>query len=573
MLRIDVNNRTIDAEKGETILSALQRSGIHVPTICSMRDLSPTGACRMCVVEVEGKESLVPACSFEVQEGMKIKTHSPRVLRARKTNVELLLSNHPDDCLYCERNKNCELQDLALDLNVRERRIPGGRIPHKIDKSSPAIIRDRSKCILCGRCVRTCEEIMATSTLDFAFRGNDLRIATALSNPLNFSNCTSCGQCVIVCPTGALTEHVQYPELEALMFDHEKTVVVQYSNASALSVSELLGVKAGKDIYGLINRALKLCGFDFVFESAFGNDLMIREQTLLLKERLKRDAKLPLISSSCPAVISYIEQFFPGLIPHLSTLKSPQQLLGSLVKSYFAEMQGLEHRQIVQVLITPCTAAKSESHRVELTNKGYPVIDAVMTTRELARLIKLNGIDLNQLEPEEADSPFCSPSSSARLCAVAGGEMEAMARALYYDANAPESSRKRFGNLRISKPVKELSIHLEGDDVRIASVSGMKNAVPLLRDIEKGQSPFTLLEIMACPEGCVNGGGQPIHHGDHFIRQRIRAVYDEDNQDLERLTYLHTGVKKIYKDFLSGKGGHDNRSLLHTTFSEKEVLK
>ncbi len=274
-IKLEVNGRNIEAEKGETILSALNRNGMHVPTICSVKDLSPSGACRMCVVEVEGKENLVPSCSFPIEGPLKIMTHSPRVLRARKTNVELLLSNHPDDCLYCERNGSCELQSLSEDLNIRERRIPGKRTPHKIDKSSPAIIRDPSKCILCGRCVRICEEIMSTSTLDFAYRGNGLRISTTLGKALNYSNCTSCGQCLNACPTGALIEHVQFPELESHIHAPGKLVVAQYSPAVAISLAEKLGYKPGTDMSGIINAVLRRYGFDHVFETSFGADLMI----------------------------------------------------------------------------------------------------------------------------------------------------------------------------------------------------------------------------------------------------------------------------------------------------------
>ncbi len=288
---LEVNGRQIEAEKGETILSALNRNGLHVPTICSMKDLSPTGACRMCVVEVEGRENLVPSCSFPIDGPLKISTHSPRVLKARKTNVELLLSNHPDDCLYCERNGSCELQSLAEDLNIRERRIPGKKSSYKIDRSSPAIIRDPAKCILCGRCVRICEELMATSALDFSHRGNELRISTTLGKPLNFSNCTACGQCLIACPTGALIEHIQFPELDPHLNAPGKLVIAQYSPAVAVSVAEMLGFKAGTDMSGIIHTVLIRYGFDHVLETSLGADVMIMEQAAIFLERRCWDLK------------------------------------------------------------------------------------------------------------------------------------------------------------------------------------------------------------------------------------------------------------------------------------------
>ena len=366
-IELEVNGRSIKAEKGETILSALNRNGMQVPTICSMKDLSPSGACRMCVVEVEGRENLVPSCSYPIEEPMKIMTHSPRVLRARKTNVELLLSNHPDDCLYCERNGSCELQSLSEDLNIRERRIPGKRTPHKIDKSSPAIIRDPSKCILCGRCVRICEEIMHTSSLDFAHRGNDLRISTTLGKPLNNSNCTSCGQCLVACPTGALIEHVQFPELEAHIHAPGKLVVGQYSPAVAVSVGELLGYKPGTDLSGIINAVLRRYGFDKVYETSFGAELMIMEQARIYQDRKKDGQDLPLITSSCPSWIHYAEQYYPELLPLLSPLKSPQQMAGAVIREWLPKAAESVGKEIVSVVISSCTAAKTETRRVEMT--------------------------------------------------------------------------------------------------------------------------------------------------------------------------------------------------------------
>ena len=571
-VRLEVNGRSIEAEKGETILSALNRHGMHVPTICSMKDLSPSGACRMCVVEVEGSENLVPSCSFPIEGPMKIMTHSPRVLRARKTNVELLLSNHPDDCLYCERNGSCELQSLSEDLNIRERRIPGKRSPHKIDKSSPAIIRDPSKCILCGRCVRICEEIMATSSLDFAHRGNELKISTTLAKPLNYSNCTSCGQCLVACPTGALIEHVQFPELEAHIHAPGKLVVAQYSPAVAVSVAELLGYKPGTDLSGIINAVLRRYGFDKVFETSFGADLMIMEQARIYQDRKRDGQDFPLITSSCPAWIHYAEQYYPELLPFLSPLKSPQQMAGALIREWFPKAEKEEAKEIVSVVISSCIAAKTEARRVEMTRAGIPVIDLVLTTRELARMIKLRGLDLELLEPELPDAPFYSTGSAGKLCGVAGGEAEATVRTIYAQITGTEMPASRLHRFRINKSYREMTVKTGKTEIRMGTISGLANAVALIEELKAGKRKLDLLEIMACPDGCVNGGGQPIPAKEKLIRTRSKAVYDMDNGSKNHTAHGDPLVQEIYRDLLKEAGGKLSQDLFYTTYLKREVL-
>jgi iron-only hydrogenase group A len=571
-IKLEVNGRTIEAGKGETILSALNRNGMHVPTICSMKDLSPSGACRMCVVEVEGRDNLVPSCSFPIEEPMKILTHSPRVLRARKTNVELLLSNHPDDCLYCERNGSCELQSLSEDLNIRERRIPGKRSPHKIDKSSPAIVRDPAKCILCGRCVRVCEEIMSTSSFDFAHRGNELKISTTLGKPLNYSNCTSCGQCLIACPTGALIEHVQFPELESSIHSPDKVVVAQYSPAVTISVAEQLGYRHGTDLSGIINAVLRRIGFDFVFETAFGSDLMIMEQAEIYEERRKEGREFPLISSSCPAWVHFVEQYYPELMPELSPLKSPHQLTGALIRERLPGQLDLGNKEIVSVVITSCTAAKTEARRVEMTREGIPVIDLVLTTRELARMIKLSGLDLEQLDPELPDAPFYSTCSAGKLSAVAGGEAEATVRTLYHKATGKEILPSKLHRFRIHKSFREMTVTAGNREIRMGTVSGLTQAVALLEEIKSGKRKLDLLEVMACPDGCINGGGQPIPVDERVIRARSKAIYDLDNGSSSHSAHENRLLQEIYRDCLGEPGGKLSRELLYTSFTKREAL-
>ncbi len=571
-ITLEVNGRTIEAVKGETILTALNRNGMQVPTICNIKNLSPSGACRMCVVEVEGRENLIPACSFPIEESLVIKTHSPRVLRARKTNVELLLANHPDDCLYCERNGSCELQSLSEDLNIRERRIPGKKSPHKIDRSSPAIIRDPSKCILCGRCIRVCEEIMSTSTLDFAYRGNELQIATTLAKPLNFSNCTACGQCLIACPTGALIEHVQFPELETHIHAPGKIVVAQYSPAVAVSVAEKLGYKPGTDLSGIINAVLRRYGFDYVFETAFGADVMILEQARIYSEKRSGLQEYPLITSSCPAWVQFVEQSYPELIPHLSPLKSPQQLMGSLIREWFPRLYELEGKEIVSVVISSCTAAKSEARRVEMSRSGIPVIDLVLTTRELARLIRLSGLDLEQLEPDKPDAPFHSNGSVGLLTGVAGGEAEAVVRTIYQRKTGNELAPAKLHRFRIHKSFREMMVKAGNREIRVGSVSGLANAVELLKEIKRGKRKLDLLEVMACPDGCVNGGGQPLSMDEKIIRTRSRAIYDIDNGSTLHAAHLNPAIERLYNEFLGDPGGEMSKEILYRTYTKREVL-
>jgi len=530
-IKLEINGKEIEAVKGETILAALNRSGIHVPTICSMKDLIPSGACRMCVVEVEGREKLVPACSFPVEEPMKIKTHSPRVLKARKTNVELLLSNHPDDCLYCERNGSCELQSLAEDLNIRERNIPGKRRAAQPDRSSPAIVRDVSKCILCGRCVRVCEEIMKVSAFDFAHRGNELKVSTTLAKPLNFSSCVACGQCLIACPTGALIENVRFPELSDYIHSPDTTMVAQVTPAVAVSVAEQLGYKSGTDFSRMINAALRQCGFDYVFETSAGADIMIMEQAGILNRRKSGRTGVPLLTSSCPAWVRYVEQFLPELIPHLSPLKSPHQITSSLVKEMLAEQKNDDRRNIVSVVISSCIAAKNEAQRVETATGDHPVIELVITTRELARMIRLSGIDLNRLEPEEPDLPFHCGGSGSMLTAVAGGEAEATIRTLYRQITRRELTAAKLHRFRVHRSVREMVVSAGEREFRLGAVSGLANAVELIEEITSGKRSFDLLEVMACPDGCVNGGGQPHSIDNQIIRSRTKSIYEIENSE------------------------------------------
>jgi NADH dehydrogenase/NADH:ubiquinone oxidoreductase subunit G len=379
LFTIQVNNKKIKAEKGETILSALNRNGIIIPTLCRMKEFTPTGACRMCVVEVEGKERLVTACSQPVEEWMKIKTHSPRVITARKTIVELLLSNHPDDCLYCDSNLNCELQRLSEELNIRERRIRGKKIKQRLDQSSPAIVRELAKCILCGRCVRVCEEVITSTSLDFINRGRQTHIGAAMDRDFNFSSCIQCGQCVLVCPTGALHEKHNFTEVQEYLNKQDIVKAIQYSPVVAAGIAEELGVKYSREFDKSLNAILRKIGFDKVFATGTGTDICITELADQLLEKTDKKSDHPLYITACPAWVKYAEQFIPSLIPLLSTVKSPQQIAGILIKTVVASQLGVQPEQIFSVSVTPCMAMKYEARRDGMMRKGISDVDSVMT--------------------------------------------------------------------------------------------------------------------------------------------------------------------------------------------------
>jgi iron-only hydrogenase group A len=571
-VKIEVNNKEIKVRRGETIMAALESNGIKIPSICAMKNFTPTGACRMCVVEVEGKHGLVPSCSQPVIEGMRIHTHSPRVIKSRKTIVELLLSNHPDDCLYCERNGNCELQKLAEELNVRERRIMGKKNKYKLDHSSPSIVRDPSKCVLCGRCVRMCDERLSVFAIDFINRGNRTVIGTACNKDLNFSSCINCGQCIMVCPTGALFEKDSLPELEDALHNREKTVIIQCAPSVSVTLSEVFGIKPGRDMSGLIHAALRKIGFDRVFDTAFAADLATMELSQELLTRKKQKGNLPLISSCCPAWVKYAEQSWPDLLPFLSTCKSPQQMLGAVLKTHYAETSGIDGNNIFSVAVSPCTAKKFEAQREEMTKRGLSDIDAVLTTRELARLIRLYGIDMNQTEPEPPDHPFGTRSSSGKLFGTAGGMTESLMRTLPFLAEGREPDRQKFSELRGSKGRKEANLKIGKTVYRFAVISGLEHAAPVLEEIRAGVCEYDFIEVMVCAGGCINGGGQPVGADEAVVKARMKALYSIDERELIKVAHKNPSVNALYRDFLGEPYGSRSIPALHTSYSERKVL-
>lgn len=570
---VEVNNKKIEANQGETILELLRRNGINVPTLCHMKDLFPTGSCRMCVVECEGSRNLIPSCSQPVADGMKIQTHSSRVVHARKTIVELLLSNHPDDCLYCERNGNCELQGLSEDLNVRERRITGDKNKYQMDVSSCSIVRDPAKCILCGRCVRVCEEVMGVSAIDFVGRGNQTFVDTPFSKGLNLSTCVNCGQCIMACPTGALKEKNAQAELKTALNDPDVFTVVQYAPSITVSLAEEFGLEPGRDVIGLMNAALRKIGFNAVFDTSFSADLTIMEESAELLDRVKNGGTLPMFTSCCPAWIKYVEQFYPDMLGHLSSCKSPQQMMGAVIKSYYAQQENINPQDIYSVSIMPCTAKKFENQREEMAKDELIDVDVAITTRELVRMIRLFGIDLKKMEPELADSPLGSRSSAGKIFGASGGVMEAAIRTAHYQLTGKEMVQFKVPEVRGFEGRKEAKLNIDGIEVGVAVVSGLGNAKSLVEEIRNGRDDIHFIEVMTCPGGCINGGGQPINVEEENLKARAASLYDIDEVESIKASHKNPYIIELYDKFLGDPLGHKSHELLHTSYSKREVIK
>ncbi len=571
-ISINVNGKKIKANQGETVLNVLNDHGIKVPTLCHLKNMFPTGSCRMCVVEHINSGKLITSCSAAAEDGMEILTHSPRVTEARKVIVELLLSNHPDDCLYCVRNGNCELQGLSQELCVTERRIQGHRNKLPFDTSSVSILRDPEKCILCGRCVRVCEEVMGVACIDISKRGSKSIISTAFNKGLNTSSCVNCGQCIMVCPTGALTEQNHFAEIQEALNNPAKKVVVQYAPAISVSIAEKFGMEPGKDIAGIMNAALRKIGFDYVFDTTFAADLTIMEESNELIKRITENKNLPLITSCCPAWVKYAEEFVPELIPNISTCKSPQQMAGAIIKSYFAEKKNIQKENIYSVSIMPCTAKKFEAQREEMTNKGITDVDAVLTTREFVRFVKLYGINMHEIEAETADSPLGIRTSAGKLFGATGGVAEAAIRTAYHTLSGEELVRFKIPEIRGLQGQKEVHLQIGDLNIGVAVVNGLVNAKKLLDEIKAGRNDIQLIEVMACPGGCVAGGGQPINLDENAVKERIKSLYRIDETESIRVSHKNPDVINLYNDFLGKPLGEKSHELLHTEYQKRDVI-
>lgn len=572
MITLEINGQAVSARAGEMLLKVIRGQGIRIPTLCHMDNLPPSGACRLCVVEVEGQRGLTPSCAYPVSDGMKVQTHSPRVLNARRTIVELLLSNHPDDCLYCVRNHQCDLQNLAAEFNISDRRFAGARQSVARDVSSPSIVRDPAKCILCGRCVRVCEEIQQVSAIDFIGRGGSTTVGTLFDGGLNTSTCINCGQCIMVCPTAALTEKDHIAEVMAALDDPDRFVVVQHAPSVSVTLGECFGLKAGADCDGIMTAALRRLGCDRVFDTGFTADLTIMEEASELAQRIREGGVLPMMTSCSPGWIKYVEQFYPEMLPNLSTCKSPQQMMGALVKNWYTAREGIDPERVFSVSIMPCTAKKFEAQRPEMAPNGRPDIDAVLTTRELARLLRRRGIDPRTLAPVMADTPFGERATAGKLFGASGGVMEAALRTAHHLLTGVDLEEPCFLTLRGPQGCKEATVTFGGQTVNVAVVNGLANAARLMAEIRGGRRTLHFVEVMTCPGGCVGGGGQPLNTDPNRVKARMQALYAIDRAGPVRQSHANPSVQRLYRDYLGEPLGERSHHLLHTRYQTRDVV-
>jgi len=579
-VKVKINGKEYEVESNQTVLQAVRKVGIQVPSLCFLKDINQSGACRVCVVEIKGLRSLVTSCNIPVTEGMDIQTHSKRVINSRRKTVELILSNHSKDCLSCIRNQNCELQSLAQEMNVRHTYIKGAMAKRTLDEVSPGIVRDTSKCILCGRCIEQCKKTQGLGILNFIDRGFETKVGPVFDRSFNDVNCMQCGQCITVCPVGALSEKEEIHEVIAALNDPTKVVVVQTAPAVRASLGEEFGMPIGTRVTGKMVAALRLIGFDRVYDTNYAADLTIMEEGTEFIHRLQTKGTLPLLTSCSPGWIRYMEFEYPDLIPNVSSCKSPHMMFGAILKSYFAQTKNIEPKDVYVVSIMPCTAKKEEKTRLNHTTHMRDV-DAVLTTRELGRLIKLYGIDFETLPDEEFDQDmFGEYTGASVIFGASGGVMEAALRTVTEILTKKPLDNVNFMALRGSEGVKEASLDINGLTVRVAVAHSMRLAKPLLDEIRAGTSPYHFIEIMGCPGGCVNGGGQSIINanvrnvvGSSYMKVRANALYDEDLSRTFRKSHENKQIQELYTKFLGEPGSHIAHELLHTHYTAKPRFK
>ncbi|SHJ51101.1 NADP-reducing hydrogenase subunit HndD [Dethiosulfatibacter aminovorans DSM 17477] len=588
MANITINNKVIEASPDKTILQVAKENNILIPHLCYLEGVHEIGACRLCVVEVEGVKNLMASCITKVQDGMNIKTNTQRVRNARKVMYELILSNHPKNCLSCERNNNCELQALGGIIGVEEDRFAGEMSKDIVDISSAAIERDMSKCILCRRCETMCNDIQKIGILNTQERGFKSVINPGQGLMLDEASCTFCGQCTKVCPVGALKEKSSIENVWDALNDGEKVVIVETAPAIRAALGEEFGLPPGTSVTGKMASALRELGFDYVFDTNFAADLTIMEEGYEFLGRIKdvfingKDATFPMITSCSPGWIKYIEHYYPDQLDNLSSCKSPHMMLGALTKSFFADRTGIDPESIYVVSIMPCTAKKYEITRPEMVNNGLNNVDAVLTTREFARMIKDAGVDFLNLEDGTFDSPMGVSSGAADIFGNTGGVMEAAVRTVYELITGRELpfenlhikpimgvEKIKTASLLIENPVEEWKA-LDGVEVNIAVTSGLDGAGQLLEEIKQGKSKYHFIEIMACPGGCINGGGQPRSDDPEIREKRISCLYTEDEMKTLRKSHENKDILKLYEDFLEKPLGHHSHELLHTTYTKRK---
>jgi len=569
-VKLFINNRQVECESGVTILEAAKTAGIAIPTLCYLKELNEIGACRICVVEVEGAKTMQASCVTPVFPGMKVKTDCHSVRKAQRQNLELILSAHPLNCPTCIRNTNCELQSLAEAFSIREIVFHGDRTVLQPDTSSPSIVREPEKCILCRRCVAVCANVQTVSAISIQGRGFDSLIAPEHANPLAESVCVACGQCTLVCPTAALHERDDTERVWAALADPRKHVIVQTAPATRVSLGEEFGMEAGSIVTGQVVTALKMLGFDKVFDTDFTADLTIMEEGSELLHRLKNGGPLPLITSCSPGWINFVETFYPDLLAYLSTCKSPQQMLGALGKTYYAEKFGIDPDDIFIVSCMPCTAKKYEAQRPEMGGNGRSDIDAVLTTRELGRMMRRAGLIFGSLPETDYDEPLGISTGAALIFGATGGVMEAALRTAYELVTNEDVPSLEFHACRGLAGVKEATVKMNGLAVRVAVVSSLGQARRLLDVVRDGKADYHFIEVMCCPGGCIGGGGQPIPTNLEVKSKRLAATYTADERMVIRKSHLNQAVQKLYQDFLGEPLGHKSHELLHTEYQSKK---
>ena len=586
MIKLTIDNKPVEVAEGTTILKAARQAGIHIPTLCyfeleGMNFENKPGGCRVCVVEVvkdfngRPRRNLAPACATDCVEGMEVLTHSQRVINARRTVVELILSDHPTDCLTCAKSGQCELQTLAQNLGIREIPYKGEQSTYRVDMS-PSIIRDVDKCIMCRRCENVCNNVQSVGALSAVNRGFQAVVATAFEQDMVDSPCVMCGQCVQVCPVGALSEVDDTRNVMMAINDPKKTVVVQTAPAVRVAIGEEFGMEPGTIVTGQLAAVLRQLGFDYVFDTDFAADLTIMEEGTELLQRIDRFTKgdksvrLPILTSCCPGWVNFFEHNFPDMLDVPSTAKSPQQMFGAIAKNYWAEKMGIKREDLVVVSVMPCLAKKYECKREEFSVNGNPDVDYVLSTRELARLIKQFNLDLKEMPTADFDNPLGESTGAAVIFGATGGVIEAAARTAYEVFTGKKLEKIDFTELRGLEGIRDAWVDFNGTPIHIGIAHGLKNARTLLERVREGKEQFHAIEVMACPGGCIGGAGQPYHHGNSdIIRKRLEATYEEDRNKPIRKSHENPSVIQLYKEYLGEPCGHKSHELLHTHYFDK----